>query len=34
VFLQLIEFHTRDLDRVGALVEEWRQGIGREATAR
>src|SRR3954469_17881707 len=34
VLLQLIEFHTRDLDRVRALVEKWRQGIGREATAR
>jgi len=33
-FLQLIDFRTRDLDRVRALVEEWRQGIGREATAR
>jgi predicted small metal-binding protein len=33
-FLQLIEFHTRDLDRFRALAEEWRAAIGREATAR
>ena len=33
-FLQLIEFHTGDPDRFMALAEEWRQRIGREATAR
>jgi predicted small metal-binding protein len=33
-FVQLIEFHTRDLDRFRTLAEEWREGIGREATAR
>ena len=33
-FLQLIEFHTGDLDRFMALAEEWRQRIGRQATAR
>jgi len=32
-FVQLIEFHTRDLDRFRALAEQWREGIGREATA-
>ena len=29
-FVQLIEFHTRDLDRFRTLAEEWRQSIGRE----
>ena len=33
-FVQLIEFHARDLDRVRELGEQWREGIGREATAR
>src|SRR6476620_264458 len=33
-FLQLIEFHAPDLDRFRALAEEWRERIGREATAR
>ena len=33
-FLQLIEFHTGDPDRFQALAEEWRERIGRDATAR
>jgi hypothetical protein len=33
-FLQLIEFHARDLDDFGRIVEEWRERIGQEATAR
>lgn len=33
-FLQLIEFHTGDPDRFQALAEEWRDRIGRDATAR
>jgi hypothetical protein len=33
-FVQLIEFHARDLDRFRNLVERWRERIGREATAR
>ena len=33
-FVPLIEFHTRDLDRFRTLAEQWREGIGREATAR
>jgi hypothetical protein len=33
-FVQLIEFHTPDLDRFRAAVEEWRDRIGRDATAR
>ena len=33
-FVQLIEFHTRDLERFTALTDEWRERIGREATAR
>jgi hypothetical protein len=32
-FVQLIEFHTGELDRFRALAEEWRDRIGREATA-
>jgi predicted small metal-binding protein len=33
-FVQLIEFHARDLDGVRALGEEWRERMGRETTAR
>jgi Protein of unknown function (DUF1059) len=33
-FVQLVEFHARDLDRFRSLVERWRERIGREATAR
>ncbi|MGY1746329.1 DUF1059 domain-containing protein [Blastococcus sp. SYSU D00695] len=33
-FVQLIEFHTGDVDRVRTLAEQWRDRIGREATAR
>jgi plasmid stability protein len=33
-FLQLIEFHTRDLEAFRRLAEEWRERIGREGTAR
>ena len=33
-FLQLIELHTRDPQRIRTLAEEWREKIGREATAR
>ena len=33
-FLQLIEFHARDLDGFGRVVEEWRERMGRESTVR
>ena len=33
-FLQLIEFHARDLDGFGRIVEEWRERMGRETTVR
>ena len=33
-FVQLIEFHTRDLDGFDRIVEDWRERMGREATAR
>ncbi|MGK5113526.1 MULTISPECIES: DUF1059 domain-containing protein [unclassified Geodermatophilus] len=33
-FLQLIEFHARDLDGFRTIAEEWRDRMGREATAR
>ena len=33
-FVQLIEFHARDLDGFDRIVEEWRDRMGREATAR
>jgi len=33
-FVQLIEFHTTDVDRIRSLAEQWRDRIGREATAR
>jgi hypothetical protein len=33
-FLQLIEFHAGDPDRFMALADQWRDRIGREATAR
>jgi hypothetical protein len=33
-FVQLIEFHTHDVARFRAVVEEWRERIGRAATAR
>ena len=33
-FVQLIEFRTQDVDRISALAQQWRAGIGREATAR
>jgi hypothetical protein len=33
-FLQLVEFHTSDPDRFMALADEWRDRIGRDATAR
>ena len=33
-FLQLIEFRSGDPDRFMALANEWRERIGREATAR
>ena len=33
-FLQLIEFHARDLDGFGRIVEEWRERMGRESTVR
>ncbi|MCW2534094.1 MAG: hypothetical protein JWP62_3664 [Blastococcus sp.] len=33
-FLQLIEFHTRDLEAFRRLAEEWRERIGREGTVR
>ncbi len=33
-FVQLVEFHTGDPDGFRRLAEEWRDAIGREATAR
>lgn len=33
-FIQLIEFQTRELDRIRELGEQWRERIGSEATAR
>ena len=33
-FVQLIEFHARDVDRFRELGEEWRERMGRETTAR
>lgn len=33
-FVQVIEFRTQDLDGFRSLAEEWRDRIGREATAR
>ncbi len=33
-FVQLIEFHTRDLGAFESLAELWRERMGREATAR
>ncbi len=33
-FLQLIEFHARDLDGFRSLTGEWRERMGRETTAR
>ena len=33
-FVQLIEFHARDLDGCRALGDEWRERMGRETTAR
>jgi len=33
-FLQLIEFHAGDPERFMALANEWRERIGRDATAR
>jgi predicted small metal-binding protein len=33
-FLQLVEFHARDLDGFGRIVEDWRERMGREATVR
>jgi hypothetical protein len=33
-FLQLIEFHARDLEGFRAIAEEWRERMGRETTAR
>lgn len=33
-FLQLIEFHTRDMDRFMELVRGWRSDIGTETTGR
>lgn len=33
-FVQLIEFHTPDPERFRAAVEEWRDRIGSQATAR
>lgn len=33
-FVQLIEFHTRDMDRVMELVRGWREEIGTETTGR
>jgi hypothetical protein len=33
-FVQIIEFHTRDLERFRSLEEQWRERIGRDATAR
>jgi predicted small metal-binding protein len=33
-FLQLIEFHARDIDGFRRIAEQWRERMGREATAR
>jgi predicted small metal-binding protein len=33
-FLQLIEFHARDLEGFRATAEQWRERMGRETTAR
>ncbi len=33
-FVQLIEFHARDLDGFRALEQEWRARMGRDTTAR
>jgi hypothetical protein len=33
-FVQLVEFHASDLSGFRAIAEEWRDRIGREATAR
>ncbi|RFU21045.1 DUF1059 domain-containing protein [Geodermatophilus marinus] len=33
-FLQLVEFHAADLDGFRSAAEQWRERIGREATAR
>jgi Protein of unknown function (DUF1059) len=33
-YLQLVEFHTRDLDRFMRLVQGWREQIGVETTGR
>lgn len=33
-FLQLIEFHARDLDGYGRIIDEWRERMGRDTTAR
>jgi hypothetical protein len=33
-FVQLVEFHAHDLDRFHTMVDEWRQKIGQDATAR
>ena len=33
-FLQLIEFHARDLDGFGRIVEEWQERMGQETTVR
>ncbi|MGY1637117.1 DUF1059 domain-containing protein [Geodermatophilus sp. SYSU D00742] len=33
-FVQLIEFHARDLEGFRRLGEEWRERMGRETTAR
>jgi hypothetical protein len=32
-FVQVVEFRTGELDSFRALADQWRQGIGREATA-
>src|ERR671920_1622746 len=32
-FVQLIEFHARDLDGFDRIVEEWRDPVGRGAPA-
>jgi hypothetical protein len=33
-FVQVIEFHARDLAGFRAIAEEWRERMGRDATAR
>jgi len=33
-FVQLIEFHARDISQFQQLTEQWRERIGREGTAR